>query len=175
MNNRVDSFLDQHLIPRLASEDTRNHTVIAVVAHGIILSVLWRCLLRRVARNQVSVNPDCLPTNRDFVLEHLGSWSNTGYLELDIISSNEALRVLPDPASTTMPDPKAQIELDSQPVTDAEAGSSMDFFSIRQLAVRTINGQSHLKGLKKTRGGVGSLTHDEGQKKIDSFFKKSDG
>jgi hypothetical protein len=40
------------------------------------------------------------------------------------------------------------------------------------LVVKGVNTQEHLKGLKKTRGGIGSLKHDSNQKTVDSFFKK---
>jgi hypothetical protein len=38
--------------------------------------------------------------------------------------------------------------------------------------VNAVNSQEHLKGLKKTRGGIGNLKHDSNQQKVDSFFKK---
>ncbi|KAF2154326.1 phosphoglycerate mutase-like protein [Myriangium duriaei CBS 260.36] len=37
----------------------------------------------------------------------------------------------------------------------------------------TVNGQEHLKGLKRARGGIGSAKYDEGQKSLDSFFKRA--
>jgi hypothetical protein len=40
------------------------------------------------------------------------------------------------------------------------------------LVVKAVNSQEHLKGLKKTRGGIGSSKHDEKQKTMDSFFKR---
>jgi hypothetical protein len=36
----------------------------------------------------------------------------------------------------------------------------------------TVNGKDHLKGLKRTGGGVGSSRHDASQKGIESFFKR---
>ncbi|KAL8869956.1 MAG: hypothetical protein Q9174_003885 [Haloplaca sp. 1 TL-2023] len=41
-----------------------------------------------------------------------------------------------------------------------------------RMLIRTVNGKEHLKGLKRARG-VGSSQYDEGQKKIDTFFKKT--
>lgn len=38
--------------------------------------------------------------------------------------------------------------------------------------ILTINGKDHLKGLKRTGGGVGSSRHDASQKGIESFFKR---
>jgi len=41
-----------------------------------------------------------------------------------------------------------------------------------QLVVKAVNSKEHLKHLKKTRGGIGSLKYDSNQKTVDSFFKK---
>jgi len=41
-----------------------------------------------------------------------------------------------------------------------------------QITVKTINGKDHLKGLKRTGGGLGSSKFEEGQKSIETFFKK---
>jgi hypothetical protein len=40
------------------------------------------------------------------------------------------------------------------------------------IIIQKINGKDHLKGLKRTGGGVGSSRFDEGQRKIETFFKK---
>jgi phage baseplate assembly protein gpV len=38
--------------------------------------------------------------------------------------------------------------------------------------ILAINGKDHLKGLKRTGGGVGSSRHDTSQKSIETFFKR---
>ena len=38
--------------------------------------------------------------------------------------------------------------------------------------IKVINGRGHLQGLKRTGGGVGSARHDDGQKSIETFFKR---
>jgi broad specificity phosphatase PhoE len=40
------------------------------------------------------------------------------------------------------------------------------------LTVKAVNKREHMQGLKKTRGGIGSLKHDDKQQTVDSFFKK---
>lgn len=58
------------------------------------------------------------------------------------------------------------LELDIQPVMSSKAPA------VRlRMIIKAVNGKEHLQGLKRTRG-VGSGKHDEGQKKIESFFNK---
>ncbi|KAL8661539.1 MAG: hypothetical protein Q9202_005484 [Teloschistes flavicans] len=59
------------------------------------------------------------------------------------------------------------LELDITMTSDKEAVSPTS-----KIIIKTVNGKDHLKGLKRARG-VGSSQYDEGQKKIDSFFKKT--
>lgn len=39
------------------------------------------------------------------------------------------------------------------------------------MKILTIDSKEHLSGLRRTRGGIGSATHDMRQKRIDQFFK----
>ncbi|KAH9875415.1 hypothetical protein J1614_004907 [Plenodomus biglobosus] len=86
MGKRADMFLDEHLIPLLNDPSAPSELVIAVVSHGIFLSTLWKRILRRLPPKSVIVSLDSpaapLPS-----LEHLGGWSNTGYLELCLAKS----------------------------------------------------------------------------------------
>ncbi|KAI4105095.1 MAG: hypothetical protein L6R37_002899 [Teloschistes peruensis] len=59
------------------------------------------------------------------------------------------------------------LELDMTMISDEEEASPRS-----KIIVQTVNGKDHLKGLKRARG-VGSSQYDEGQKKIESFFKKT--
>lgn len=71
MAARVDAFLDRHLLPVLKSEADAAASCV-VVAHGIILSVLFRSLCAKLPREAVTVSPEA---------QIVASWSNTGYLE----------------------------------------------------------------------------------------------
>ncbi|KAL0258946.1 hypothetical protein SLS55_006451 [Diplodia seriata] len=104
MARRVDAFLNEHMAAVWRSAAAGERCDVAIVSHGIILSLL-------------------VP-GRPVSLEYIGGFSNTGYLELDM--------------STSV----------------------------------TINGKEHLKGLKRTGGGLGSSKHDQNQKSIDTFFKR---
>ena len=229
---RVEAFLDGHLVSLLSC--VADDETIAVVAHGIILNYLWRGILVRFEPGNVSVVAGVLAGGNGMGLEYLGSWSNTGYLDLEVRS-----KVLPGPSlpatgiastsaieqsksgSEALPLPSAKpvwssssllvtgaesswtieqpIAIASLPKTeqvpdptlpDGSASLSQTQSAIpgsaiapavvaipqklpnMSLAVRAVNGQKHLKGLKKTRGGIGSSRYDETQKTMDTFFKK---
>ncbi|KAI9717004.1 MAG: hypothetical protein M1812_004939 [Candelaria pacifica] len=155
---RMDSFLEEHLVPKIRSEMPAAEQVIAIVSHGIILSTLWRCLLRRLAPSSVALKPGLLV--RGTTLEHLGGWSNTGYLQLDLQRDSNFL---------------AQPSVAKLDAVTANTDASSDTPAILTgltTVIQTVNGKEHLIGVKRTRGGVGSSKHDEGQKTIDTFFKK---
>jgi probable phosphoglycerate mutase len=121
MRLRVDRFLDGHLFP-LADD-----SVICVVAHGIILGVLFKALSARTSvaiahPARTELFPDASSLSRLW-------WSNTGYLEA----------VMQKPGL--------------------------------KLSIERINSMDHVKGLKKTRGGIGSAKFDDKQKTMDSFFQ----
>ena len=143
---------------RLAEEP-----VVLVVSHGMQLSVLWKCLLKRFAPHAVALGPDVrLRDSRapGAGIEHLGGWVNTGYLSLRI-------QPLPAPQPGAQPERKVDPSFGTQ--SDVLPGGSLASWGLDVLAV---NSREHLRGLKRTGGGVGSSRYDEGQKSIDSFFRK---
>ncbi|KID84904.1 phosphoglycerate mutase family protein [Metarhizium guizhouense ARSEF 977] len=83
----------------------------------------------------------------DAVLNQLAStrisWSNTGYADLVISKTNAAAAARGNP------------------------------WSGLELRVAQINCTTHLSGLRKTRGGIGSAAHDEKQKTIEGYFASS--
>jgi hypothetical protein len=202
MRIRVENFIDAHLV-QLMHEVEADKSV-AVVAHGIILSHLWRAILKRFDPF-VTVASGVQATGPGMSLEYLGGWSNTGYLDLEVKNraSPSSGNVEPDVAATfavtpstskvgTAPDPvlpdgSVAEAITSQgsftppqkpatgslgPVAPSLASSPSPGLKELHLVVKAVNSQEHLKGLKKTRGGIGSLKHDSSQKTVDSFFKK---
>ena len=164
---RMDTFLDEHLLPILQSEIEGSEETVAIVSHGIIVSVLWKCLLKRFAAQTVSLAPGLnVGGGRVTPLEYLGGWSNTGYLELDIRPS----QVLKENHTPVANDDAGAV--DKSPDIQHLGPTISAVFIGRKMVIKTVNGKEHLKGLKRTGGGVGSSKFDEGQKKIESFFKK---
>ncbi len=158
MDARMDDFVKDHLLPIISA----NGEVAAVVSHGIILSHLWRCILKLFGKGSVALAPGLSVGSGGVTpLEYLGGWSNTGYLELDIQSIPSVETKSTDQAST------AAAEAEPQP-----SGSEDSGVPSLKMTIRTVNGKEHLKSLKRTRG-VGSSKYDEGQKKIETFFKKA--
>ncbi|KAF2272796.1 phosphoglycerate mutase-like protein [Westerdykella ornata] len=185
MAQRADTFLDQHLLP-LLDERPGSH-VVAVVSHGIFLSVLWSQLLSRLPRNNVTLSSDVMASIRGYSLERLGGWSNTGYLELHVktiamytaaSAPNQSLTADPDTVHSYA---KAQSGLhNSAPDSrNVAAKPFVDFGRSKSrllhswlVTIEAVNARDHLKGLKRTRGGIGSASHDASQQSIDRFFKK---
>ncbi|KAF2624180.1 phosphoglycerate mutase-like protein [Macroventuria anomochaeta] len=217
MGRRADTFFDEHLLPLLNNSMDGCDPVVAIVSHGIFLSTLWKRFLRRLPARGVSLSSELQSTARPS-LEHLGGWSNTGYLELHM-TRTEAEKSFPvadaAPSATSKPDvsqpvkatpddtigaveiPQAatqeatgKVEASIAPTND---GAKVDNATPAAAApltptiscssgpciarcwnttILTINGKDHLKGLKRTGGGVGSSRHDASQKGIESFFKR---
>ena len=194
MVKRVDLFLDNHLVPIVQAVAT-TPLCVAVVSHGITLSVLWRRFLHRMPSRSVSVHPEVMAKYSGIDLERIGGWGNTGYLELDVtyvISTK--VGTFPKAASkeSGIPEEKlAEAHGDSSAVPSTVRISSTDnsiaeststpasparaviqTFVGWTILVRAVNSREHLVGLKRTGGGVGSSRHDDKQKSIDTFFKR---
>ena len=196
---RADLFLDGHLLPLFDSTE-RGDLVIAIVSHGIMLSSLWKRLLSRLPERSLKLAPE-LAATAPVTLEHLGGWSNTGYLELRM-SRSAPKPAVPAPSTlteevipnlmTSLPPPaqassspessgfvaseapiasKCAVD-DAQPKEVAKASEARKIDSNWSTVICMINGKDHLKGLKRTGGGVGSSRHDASQKGIESFFKR---
>ena len=162
MKSRMDDFLNDHLVPLVRDDRAGKEETIAIVSHGIILSHLWRSLLKLIGKGRVTLAPGIsADSGRVTPLEYLGGWSNTGYLELDI--------QITWPAETSTND---QLSLTAAAAEPQPARSEDPSLPALGILVKTINGREHMKGLKRTRG-VGSSKYDEGQQKIETFFKKT--
>lgn len=176
MKFRIDQFLDSCFLATVAQAATAAQPgSIAIVAHGIILNVLLRCLLTRFGPGQML--RFAKSGNAHSGSEWLASWSNTGYLVFEMRLSLAA--ELPAPAcllnpiegspSVAGPDGGPASESSQNP---ADALNTLPPLDI-QLLVTSINCTDHLQGLKKTRSGIGSARFDEKQKTLDSFFSRA--
>ena len=174
MMTRADTFIDAHLLQLLEVEE---HSVV-VVAHGIILNYLWRGILKRFPSGNVAV---VASADRGVGLEYLGGWSNTGVLDLEVkpkagsaIAEKEnatSVPVAPAPTFSTSEAGPSELPTATTSLTTVPPVSHPMLRHL-SLVVKAVNNLEHLNGLKKTRGGIGSLKHDPSQKTMDSFFKK---
>ncbi|KAF7561085.1 hypothetical protein G7046_g3078 [Stylonectria norvegica] len=144
MRTRVDRFLDDHLFPVLCVDEEAS---VCVIAHGIILGVLFNALCARIPTGAITVAPEAQSVPSGPALLH-PAWSNTGYLE-GVFSALEK--------------------------KESERSKSTKETNLRSLDlkfhVESVNCLDHVKGLRKTRGGIGSAKFDDKQKTMDSFFK----
>ncbi|KAK4139476.1 histidine phosphatase superfamily [Dichotomopilus funicola] len=142
MRQRAERFVINHLAPLLRPAADRPGDVghVVVVAHGLILDSLLRVVL---------VQFGAVPQEET----RSASWGNTGYAEL-------AARPVPgrpgEMSGNRTASPKSSPKSPSIPHT--------------VLAVVGVNILTHLEGLKKTRGGIGSAKFDKRQRTVDSFF-----
>ncbi|KAH8900893.1 phosphoglycerate mutase-like protein [Thozetella sp. PMI_491] len=150
MGARINRFIVGHLAPVLEAPETHATTSecsVVVVAHGIILNVLLWALVSKYA-------PDDLKTYTGGTgrPDYMNAWSNTGYALILLRLSNAG-----------------------EQSTSASAGLAPASLSGQQFefSIAALNETSHLKGLKKTRGGIGSARFDGKQKTLDSFFGSS--
>ena len=173
MRRRVISFLNAHFLP-LVFDDTTKSPNVAIVAHGIILRVLWQCLVELFDPSNISIAPG-IPTTDDRPPALLTpSLSNTGYISLSIQPNHV-------PTSPSQPQPghdqrrisanatPPNEDLSSQSTSMPDAHYVLHGWSMRILA---LDSRGHLASLRRTRGGIGSSSHDTRQKRIDQFFRK---
>ena len=157
MRARADIFLNDHLLPLLQSETEAQPIVCIVVAHGLILSSLFKALSARVA-GQMTVSIEAqqklsLASGPDDSIR-LPSWSNTGFLEckLSVLSN-----------ASTGNSSMHQNE-------NRQSASNNGTEQFLKMHILRVNCTAHLLGLKKTRGGIGSAQFDDKQKTLSSFF-----
>ena len=159
MSARADSFVHENLLPIICKDLGPKEATVAVVSHGVILGYVWRSILKLFAQRTVCLAPGLLVggTGGSLALESMGRFSNTGYLELDI-------------------QPVTAEDLAASELSNTDTSAGADVFALYpglRMVVIAVNSKEHLQGLKRTRG-ISSGRHDEGQKRIETFFQKSE-
>ncbi|OJJ41876.1 hypothetical protein ASPWEDRAFT_35495 [Aspergillus wentii DTO 134E9] len=81
MRSRANNFLENELLP-LVEGPSGDDEVVAVVAHGMILQVLWVCLADLFNSEDISLAPGV--SQSDFGDYIRPVWSNTGIMEIAI-------------------------------------------------------------------------------------------
>ncbi|EXJ54770.1 hypothetical protein A1O7_10111 [Cladophialophora yegresii CBS 114405] len=155
MSDRAEAFLADFILPLFAAaDDTSSPTqeCVAVVSHGLFLSVLWQTLLRKFNAGRVVLGPNIEVPSYSRPLEYLPSWTNTGFLELTIENP------IDDVAAVT-----------SKPAIEDQVLSPFSGFS---MTIHSVNSKDHLIDLKRARGGLGSLAYDAKQQSLDGFFRR---
>lgn len=157
MTSRVQLFLSEFLVPVILNDDSAiadgRHRNVAIVSHGIILRQLWQSILSLFDPQRLQVSIEVAARSGTGVPLH-PPWSNTGFLEL-IIERPETTSILS--ADTSL---------------STEVSMSTAILASWALRVLDIDSKTHLLDLRRARGGIGSATHDQRQRKIESFFPK---
>lgn len=177
--------MDEHLLPLLGHTHKPGCGAIAIVSHGILLSHLWRRLLLRLPPKSVTVAPDIIANKGSINLQHLGGWSNTGYLQLLFTPEggggavvDRPLAPLPSSPNVTSPrHPAAERESHTEIDEENDRVPGKPSFNSKMLVgwstlIVAIDRKDHLVGLKRQRGGICRSAHDEGQQKLTGFFKR---
>ena len=155
VGRRAEAFVEGYLVPLVGGgEEVR----VAVVAHGVLLGVLWRRLLARMKRREVVVGEEVERERGQVVLERLGGWSNTGFWEVEVCRDENGDLTEENGGQTLTP-------------RDETASDSKTPRGWR-MTILAVDNKRHLHGLKRQRGGIGSMAHDEGQRTLDGFFKR---
>lgn len=156
---RAEAFLDNHLFPALRSLwASDKDAACVVVAHGLILGSLFRALNARIPPRNLSLAPE-VPSSasegQNSVVV-LPSWSNTGYLQA----------VLSGEVESSTDNQGGISRAADQDVQGSKIPEKLPY----TVHIKVVNCVEHLRGLKKTRGGIGSARFDAKQNRIDSFF-----
>ncbi|KAK4148601.1 histidine phosphatase superfamily [Chaetomidium leptoderma] len=155
MTERAKKFVDGHLAPLLTAEQIAVGGSIVVVAHGVILDSLLRLLLNRYGSGEKAARLGDVKNT---------GWKNTGHVELIVGDDSASPAVADGPGdgaaevcgkSTPTPPPQRQRQTKQPQIT---------------LTVVAVNVLTHLEGLTKTLGGIGSAQFDKRQRTMDSFF-----
>jgi broad specificity phosphatase PhoE len=180
---RAKSFINTHLVPlldtqptaslptgNLSSTPTTNRNtrpVVAIVSHGNMLHVLWPQILARIKPTNVTCSQEMLIDSGSIDHAMLGQWTNTGVLEATITT------VTPTKPVSTIPATESQ-SVETQDVVLAAVNQDPAATQTvpRTVEILAINDTTHLRGLHRTRGGVGSSKYDSRQTSLESFFKR---
>lgn len=81
MKLRVNGFLRDYILPLMADKAQESDQVVAVVAHGVILQVIWSCLADLFGLQAFHLSRS-VGRNEGNYMQPV--WSNTGIMELDI-------------------------------------------------------------------------------------------
>ena len=190
---RMETFFESHLAELF--ESGSHEDCVAVVSHGIVLSYLWRSILKRFPQRDVVFTPSVAALDPYRVPKYLATWSNTGYMDLEFQKKPISLQDAgPGPSRLQSSGPPVDERLDPVPQAAVEPADSTALNGIIPIpsvdplgttililqpsfhdfcmTVKAVNCRDHLRDLKKTRGGIGSLEYDAKQTSLDSFVKR---
>lgn len=160
MRSRANSFLNDYIIPLIKSP-SGNEQVVAVVAHGVILQVLWVCLTELFDPRDIHIGPGMDQGDiTDYVRP---TWSNVGYMELDLRPLPRAPPLMRNPVPFTGA-VQSSVQLADSSVQRAGWG----------MTVMSVDNTLHLYGvpqINRTGGTVRNPAHGSRQQPMDNFYR----
>lgn len=81
MKLRVNAFLRDYILPIMSDRTSESGAVVAVVAHGMILQVIWSCFAELFGPHSFYLARTVGRNDADYMHP---VWSNTGIMELDV-------------------------------------------------------------------------------------------
>lgn len=161
MRTRVNAFLQDHIMPLLIGTSSSDE-VIAIIAHGVILQVLWVCLADLFNQSEIYLAPGV--GQDDFGDYVRPVWSNTGVMEVDIRPSST---VPVSARQAARPPPFLLGSLQRSDYRESPlAGWSMTVISA--------DDTSHLdkaQQVERTGGTVRNAVHESRQQSTDQFYR----
>nr|KMM70861.1 hypothetical protein CPAG_07172 [Coccidioides posadasii RMSCC 3488] len=157
MAARANQFRDDFLLPLLYA-DLETTEVVAIVSHGIVLSVLWETLTTLCQHDHLVYSATVQAQARR------PGWSNTGYMELDILKAAGGIA-----RHISCNSPPENSEARSHSAQGARVTDSLSTITLK-ITVHTVNCRQHLQNLRRTGSGIGSAAYDPKQKRINNFF-----
>ena len=184
MLSRVRRFINTELLPLLVTDGTppttmpqNTPTTIFIVSHGILLAFFIKDLLERFTTISIShkvTAPRFIPPTFSHRLD------NTAYSLLRLYPASSSVplgeRTLDTKFSNPKPTPQKPVQSSLQPPSryttyhNRIKSPSEPVQGRQEIVVENVNVTTHLSGLRRTHGGIGSAIADPKQKTLKDFF-----
>lgn len=159
MRSRADSFVGDFILSLIKSGAEE---VVAVVAHGIILHVLWLSLADLLDRTNIHVGPG---VSQSEITDTGPTWSTSAYMEIDFTRLPPTLPLMRNSVGPApSPSMVASMQSSRQRIPAPLAGWAV--------TVNCVDNTSHL-AVKQFRTGppVRDAAHGSRQETMDDFYR----
>ncbi|KAJ5812439.1 hypothetical protein N7474_008740 [Penicillium riverlandense] len=168
---RANAFLRDHILPRMADRTSATDAVVAVVAHGVILQVVWACLADLFDDRSFNMAPEM---GGDGNYMH-PVWSNTGVMELDIRPDGPPEEMVCRNPAQPIANPPWRLTQAVQPISPGGKNPPLKGWSITILSVDSMDhlqavGEQELNPAKSGKLEM-DARHEARQGSMDEFYR----
>lgn len=162
MKLRVNGFLRDYILPLLADRTQGSGAAVAIVAHGVILQVVWSCLADLFGPQSFHLATTVGRNDGNYMHP---VWSNTGIMELDIRPGGPPDELIAQKAVYTGVDPPWITK--PAPPTPPGVSAPLSGWSVTILSV---DHTAHLAGdaLAQT---IPQVRPESTQQSMDDFYR----